>query len=252
VIEWLNTNAGAIQAVTTFVLVGVTAWYVVLTRQMVQATRTSQRPYVYIDVTSDGGGTLELGLGNYGERAAERIEFNVLRQPSQRDGKPVATGTPLERGIRYLPPGRGYRFRVPMSNDVYKGPPDTHVLDVKVTYAHGGTSYEDRLTVDFSDFDGILLKSFRDSGDEIARSVKEIAREAKHRSSQNRFSSMFAQPERKCPACGEYISEEAKKCSRCLEWLPKSEATNAELEPESEPEPNPNPKASPSARTSSN
>lgn len=157
-IEWLNTNAGAIQAVTTIVLVGVTAWYVVLTRQMVQATRTSQRPYVYVDVTSEGASTIGLGVGNYGERAAERIAFEVLRQPNQRDGTPIAEGTPLERGIRYLPPGRGYQFMVIMYADVFSGPPDKHVLDVKVTYAYGGTKYEDRWTIDFYDFEGILLK----------------------------------------------------------------------------------------------
>lgn len=32
----LNDNAAAIQAITTMVLVGVTAWYVYLTRQMLQ------------------------------------------------------------------------------------------------------------------------------------------------------------------------------------------------------------------------
>lgn len=98
---------GQIQAVTTIVLVGVTAWYVPLTRQMVQATRTSQRPYVYVDITSERGGSLELGVGNYGERAAERrpasddtpkhhgadIGFEVDTQSAEADyGRPpVAT-----------------------------------------------------------------------------------------------------------------------------------------------------------------
>jgi hypothetical protein len=51
--NWLNRNSGAIQAVITIVLVIVTALYGVLTRQTVQATRTSQQPYVFIDVTGE-------------------------------------------------------------------------------------------------------------------------------------------------------------------------------------------------------
>lgn len=233
-VEWLNNNAGAIQAVTTVVLVAVTTWYVALTRQMVQATRTSQRPYVYFDVTSEGPGSLEFGVGNYGERAAERVGFNVLRQPTQRDGKPIADGTPLERGIRYLPPGRGYRFMVFMSDEVYSGPADRHVLDVEVTYAYGGTKYSDRWTIDFADFEGILLKSFRDSGDEIARSVMELAREAQRRSSQDRFRSIVPQALRQCPSCAELVHADARKCRHCLEWLPEDASLADEVAPTSE------------------
>lgn len=36
---WLNTNSGAVQAVSTVVLVGVTAWYVHLMRQQVETSR---------------------------------------------------------------------------------------------------------------------------------------------------------------------------------------------------------------------
>jgi hypothetical protein len=171
-----------------------------------------------------------LGVGNYGERAAERVTFEVLRQPLQRDGRPMADGTPLQRGIRYLPPGRGYRFWVSMSEDIYNGPLDKHVLDVKVTYGYGGTTYDDRWTIDFADFEGILLKSFRDSGDEIARSVKELAQEAQRRSSQDGFSSMFQQSKRQCPSCATYIPADAKKCNRCFEWLPQGDSAVEEPE----------------------
>lgn len=38
-IEWLNANSGAVQAVATVVLVGITAWYVKLTRDLARTTR---------------------------------------------------------------------------------------------------------------------------------------------------------------------------------------------------------------------
>jgi hypothetical protein len=45
----------------------VTTWYVWLTRQQVHATKTSQRPYVYLDVAGEGGGLIEFAIANYGD-----------------------------------------------------------------------------------------------------------------------------------------------------------------------------------------
>ena len=43
--EWLNVNSGALTVIVTFVLVGVTAWYVLLTRQTLKA---SYKPEVIV------------------------------------------------------------------------------------------------------------------------------------------------------------------------------------------------------------
>lgn len=82
-IEWLNENAGAVQGAATLALVLITLWYVLLTRAIVQATRRSQRPYVYLDITGEGGPAVELAVANYGDRAAEDIQFDVVRDVRQ-------------------------------------------------------------------------------------------------------------------------------------------------------------------------
>ena len=39
-ISWLNANSGAITAIATLILVGITGWYVYLTRQMLKVANT--------------------------------------------------------------------------------------------------------------------------------------------------------------------------------------------------------------------
>jgi hypothetical protein len=214
----LNRNAGAIQAITTVVLVGVTAWYVFLTRQMVHAARRSQRPYVYIDVAGEGGLGFELAVANYGERAAENVSFEVVREFDDFRGNPISQDTPLARGIQYLPPGRGYRYSMLLPEGVTAGAPGTNVLDVRTRYSYAGSTYEDRLTIDFADLNSVLLKSFRNAGDEIAGYLRRIVAVMEH--SDMRERSLRASPTRKdCPRCSELIRVTAKKCPKCLEWL---------------------------------
>ena len=43
VIEWLNRNAGAVTAIASVVLAGLTGWYVVITRQIALASRETLR-----------------------------------------------------------------------------------------------------------------------------------------------------------------------------------------------------------------
>jgi predicted Zn-ribbon and HTH transcriptional regulator len=226
-LDVLNRNASAIQAITTVVLVAVTAWYVFLTRQMVQAARRSQRPYVYIDITSEGGVAGELRVTNYGERVAENVSFEVVREFDDFHGNPISHDTPLARGIRYLPPGRSYRFHVLLPDDLTAGPPGTKVLDVKTSYSYAGALYEDRLTIDFADLESVLITSFQSSNDHIATSLRDIAGIMRRREIPNTIRRTPPQL-KSCPVCSEMIRSTAKKCPKCREWLPNEEPDDSE------------------------
>ena len=221
----LNNNAAAIQALTTMVLVGVTAWYVYLTRQMLQAARTSQRPYVYIDVSGEGGLAWELGVTNCGERAAEDVSFEILRELDDFRGNPLSDKTALGKGIRYLPPGRGYRYNVLLPQDITSGPPGTNVLDVRTRYSYAGTTYNDRLTIDFADLDSVLLTSFQTSSDKMAGSLREIA-QLMHRRDIRDTPWQVGPSMKGCPICSESIRATATKCPKCREWLPEERLEN--------------------------
>lgn len=217
----LNRNAGAIQAVTTILLVTVTAWYVYLTHHMLQEARRSQRPYVYLKMRLDGA-LLEFGVGNSGDRAAERVEFTVVRDIVDRDGQPVSQDSPLSRGIRYLPPGETYRFSVLAPQNLAGRPPGDAVFDVAVNYRSGGAKYGDRFAIDFADFSGVLENSLWTPEEQIAKSLDQIARLTLRRQTDDETRRLLDMHRgmKGCPVCVEPISVNATKCPKCLEWLP--------------------------------
>ncbi len=77
--DFLNDNAGAIQGIATAVLVVITGAYVWVTWQTLRTIQRSQRPYVFVDVTSGGGPHLDIAVGNHGDRAASNVRFEVVR-----------------------------------------------------------------------------------------------------------------------------------------------------------------------------
>jgi hypothetical protein len=217
-IEWLNANSGAIQAASTTVLVIITAWYALSTRQLLRATRQSQRPYVYLDLSSEGGDDVQIGVANYGERAAENISFKVHRDVTGPDGQPLTASTPIRRGIAYLPPGRGYHVSLTGPDNLYSAGSGVNVLDIEISYRRGRDRYEERLVVDFFDFDGVLLKSFRSSGEGIARGIRELG--SRLRAIERRLSAPLEQMfDRPCPSCRRLVAQGATKCPHCHDHI---------------------------------
>lgn len=89
-IRFVNTNAGAIQAVATVLLVAVTLWYVVLTRETAESARVSaaaskdallaeSMPFVYPSFSKAGGGprgsAAEVGVKNTGQHSALNVQL---------------------------------------------------------------------------------------------------------------------------------------------------------------------------------
>ena len=113
VINWLNSNSGAITAIATVVLVGITAFYAWVTRQMRLDT---QKPEIaiYLRVEKEALIHPDISLTNicvylYVENIrmgpAYDVEFPTdlsFAFPDQRSLEDVPF---LRYGIRYLPPG---------------------------------------------------------------------------------------------------------------------------------------------------
>lgn len=83
IINWLNTNAGAVQAIATLTLVIITAYYAWQTKRNVQllekAEKESHRPRVaiYIIQREEWLNLIDLVIGNYGSGVARDIKFGV-------------------------------------------------------------------------------------------------------------------------------------------------------------------------------
>lgn len=90
---WLNTNAGAVQAVATVILVGVTVAYVFITRNLAHAPHMAYiRP---IDIKPNAGSFWEIKMHNYGPGVAtgiriKTIVWTVIEHASRQRRKEVA------------------------------------------------------------------------------------------------------------------------------------------------------------------
>ena len=219
-IDYLNENGVAVQAIAAVLLALLTTAYVIATYWLVNATRRTQRPYVFLDIVAHGGNYLEFGLANYGERVAEDVRIEVERDIVDSDGKALSEGPPFSSGVTYLPPKRSYRWSFLAPEDFFDATPETNVLRARILYSHGKKHYEEKVDLDFASLDGVLLKSFADWGAETATHLKEIAR---HLSTDNSraqrdalVSRMFHRP---CPSCRESVSRDATRCPHCLDVI---------------------------------
>lgn len=233
-VEYFDTHAGAVQAISSLVLVVVTGWYVLLTRRMAKAALESRRPYVFIDFRSEGRQHGELVLGNDGDRSAQDIQLAALVVGSDELAESLRSVISGTRRVSYLAPGRRYRFRMTLPKDgVFDRPEDDHVLmKFGVSYSGEGRQFAEDFEIDVSALQDVLLTSFTDPGEAIAGSIKDLASIERGRASSDRMQSMLQPRRKKCPVCASLIDAEATKCPNCLEWLPLTELGDADSSPD--------------------
>ena len=111
VITWLNTNSGAIIALATIVLVGITGYYALVTRQM---RFDAQKPEIAIyprlenrDIISNKLSLFHLYLRveNIGVGPARDVKFSIDPSFNPPGDKSLQEVNFLKLGIGYLPPG---------------------------------------------------------------------------------------------------------------------------------------------------
>ena len=105
IINWLNVNDGAIIAVATVVLVGITGYYAYLTRRQLKVFDT---PKIVISLRPHEAhvNLVMLCLENIGTGAAHNLQF--VTNPSSIPGldRPLEKVSFLRSGISYFEPGR--------------------------------------------------------------------------------------------------------------------------------------------------
>lgn len=113
-IKYLDTHAGAIQAITTVVLLFITGYYSWLTRVIAVQSRKAQRAYLIVDLVSSGVGILEFIVANEGGRAAQSISIDLVDDSHVKLSEQLKEISPIVRGVEYLAPGRTYRWLLDM------------------------------------------------------------------------------------------------------------------------------------------
>ncbi len=113
-IDWLNDNSGAVQAVSVAVLAFVTASYAWFTRQMVNEMRESRsaqtRPYVVVDIENTRHTLCDMVIKNIGNSPAIGVEIAFEPEQMYYDTGKTLSGLPIFSQMKFVVPGREYRF----------------------------------------------------------------------------------------------------------------------------------------------
>src|SRR5574340_119341 len=98
-----------IVAITTIVLAWLTSRYVRLTGILVEETKLSRAPSVYVDFEMPKD--LRLVVANYGQSTAKNIKMKVLKDASWlKEDRCLTESVPVKKGISHLTPGRKLKY----------------------------------------------------------------------------------------------------------------------------------------------
>ena len=156
--EWLNANSGALTVIATFVLVGVTVWYVHLTRQLLKA---SYKPEVVVYLRASPIFIREnlqvnettLCVKNSGQGTARKIKFGGNLSFAPYGGEALESIGFLKNGIDSLAPGQERRQSEPSVADPF-GDLSQLQVTIQVTYEDSqGEEYFDDFPLDFTESD---------------------------------------------------------------------------------------------------
>ena len=157
-IEWLNANSGALTVIATFVLTGVTAWYVHLTRQLLKA---SYKPEVVVYLRASPTLIREnlqvnettLCVKNTGQGVARKIDFGDDLSFAPYGGESLESIGFLKNGIDVLAPGQERRQSEPTVADPF-GDLSQLQVTIPVNYEDSrGAKYSDAFSLDFTEPD---------------------------------------------------------------------------------------------------
>ena len=174
-VDWLNNNAGAVQAVATLALVVATAIYAGLvgaqamwgaklahettrlvqqTQRLVTETRRQSRPYVFVEVVRRGN-ILDTSVRNTGERGAENVRIDTLQDVHlDGDDRGFLGWRLFQEAIPFLPPGRSVSQLVAFHSQVVPKLPsvplENRVLRYTISYRDGEEEYQESHVYDLS------------------------------------------------------------------------------------------------------
>ena len=190
-ISWLNANSGAITAIATLILVGITGWYVYLTRQMLKVANTPViRMFLHAHRHS-----ISLCVENIGTGFARNIQFTgdlSFKPTSWNDNdrdKPLKELEPFKSGIPYL--GAGHKQERIISSTGEFGNSHKQAFDIIVTYNDLGIAKEKKtFSFEIGNWDNTDQFGSPHT-DEVATAVERVSgtldQLIRHRSGQDRI-----------------------------------------------------------------
>lgn len=192
IISSLNNNSGAIQAITTAVLViitGIYAFHTARTAKSMERTEEIQaRPQlaIFLEQRKDNLSLVNLVIANYGNGLARNIKFSVIGKniilDLAREEKTIKTFRVIKNGMKTLGPKQEYRAWL-MSVIGRVDELQANRTNIRVQYENvdGSKKYKESYRLDFSSLPEYQLgkpAEYRsaESLDKIAKSVERIER----------------------------------------------------------------------------
>ena len=165
-LNFLNSNAGAISAISTAILAIITAIYACLTRRMAIETTNMRKlqsepnVVVFYRPKEESINIVELVIKNTGLGAAYNIKLNICPDFKYRTGKNISEINLFKNGIAFLGPNEERRFWLASLVEQNKNH-EYEKLNIEISYSAGFDSIQflkrASFEIDFTEIYGLIL-----------------------------------------------------------------------------------------------
>ncbi|ABB31243.1 hypothetical protein GeomeDRAFT_3314 [Geobacter metallireducens RCH3] len=217
----------------TVILAFLTSRYVKLTNAIVEESKSSRDPLVYVDIEPSHH-YVKLVVGNAGMTAAHDVKVDIQDEVKWERLKQHVFGfQPRERlqsGIPYLAPHRvlQYELGLPKWQELKE---KDGILKITIKFRNDRNVLTEKLCqINLSQYLAISMDSFSNSNKDIVRAINDLERSSRQKDTSLK-SALHHFTQKKCPMCGEGISLSAKKCPKCLEFIEAAVPAQETIEP---------------------
>ena len=160
-IDWLNSNSGAVNAILAAILVVITGVYAYLTRRQVLESKAlremAMRPALVVtaEIHEIHINLFNFRVENIGGGAAHSIRLRTSREFMIGNDRPLHELGLFKRGIPLLGPGRNIETFLANAIEMYQEP-QQEPLEVTAEYEDAtGRKFEETFLVDFAAFENL-------------------------------------------------------------------------------------------------
>ncbi len=183
-IKFLNENAGAFSVLFTFVVMGATVVYAVLTWFLVRETKklrkveTDPNISIYLEPQEQWISLMDLVIQNNGRGAAYDVRFEISPDFECREGEHLSSN-PFMQHVRYLAPGQ--KLKLFLASAVEVLPRATgKAFTMTASYRSAtGQAFKEEFNLDFEHFRGMVTVA-KSPLYKIADLLEKIQREWDH------------------------------------------------------------------------
>jgi hypothetical protein len=160
-LDFLNENSGAFLVLFTFIVTFATVFYAIITAKLFSETKKMREaqtePNIFLTIQSKNEDFFlkDMVIQNIGQGAAYNIKFELDSDFEFLKGRFLSKLNLIKNGLKYLAPNQKISFFIGSIPNLIQRKINT-IFSIKIKYENRlGQSYENKYTVDFSEFFGM-------------------------------------------------------------------------------------------------